>query len=60
MQTETPPTEKPYDKPEGERRGLLIVNTGDGKGKSTRLSDWLCAPLVARTFTTKKSRHSNS
>ena len=35
MQTETPPTAKPYDKPEGERRGLLIVNTGDGKGKST-------------------------
>ncbi|MDE2616337.1 MAG: cob(I)yrinic acid a,c-diamide adenosyltransferase [Burkholderiales bacterium] len=35
MQIETPPTEKPYDKPEGERRGLLIVNTGDGKGKST-------------------------
>jgi cob(I)alamin adenosyltransferase len=35
MQIETPPTDKPYDKPEGERRGLLIVNTGDGKGKST-------------------------
>lgn len=35
MQTETPPTEKRYDKPEGERRGLVIVNTGDGKGKST-------------------------
>ena len=35
MQIETPPTHKPYDKPEGERRGLLIVNTGDGKGKST-------------------------
>ena len=35
MQIETPPTIKPYDKPEGERRGLLIVNTGDGKGKST-------------------------
>ena len=35
MQIETPPTEKPYDKPEGERRGLLIINTGDGKGKST-------------------------
>lgn len=35
MQTETPPTDKPYDKPEGERRGLIIVNTGDGKGKST-------------------------
>ncbi len=35
MQIEAPPTEKPYDKPEGERRGLVIVNTGDGKGKST-------------------------
>ena len=35
MQLETPPADKPYDKPEGERRGLLIVNTGDGKGKST-------------------------
>ena len=35
MQLESPPSEKPYDKPEGERRGLLIVNTGDGKGKST-------------------------
>ena len=35
MEIETPPDCKPYDKPEGERRGLLIVNTGDGKGKST-------------------------
>ncbi|MBU0590195.1 MAG: cob(I)yrinic acid a,c-diamide adenosyltransferase [Gammaproteobacteria bacterium] len=35
MHIETPPSEKPYDKPEGERRGLVIVNTGDGKGKST-------------------------
>jgi cob(I)alamin adenosyltransferase len=35
MQIETPPAEKPYEKPEGERRGLIIVNTGDGKGKST-------------------------
>lgn len=35
MQIETPPTEKRYDKPAGERRGLLIVHTGDGKGKST-------------------------
>jgi cob(I)alamin adenosyltransferase len=35
MQIETPPVHKPYDKPEGERRGRLIVNTGDGKGKST-------------------------
>lgn len=35
MQIETPPSEKPYEKPEGERRGLLLINTGDGKGKST-------------------------
>ena len=35
MQIETPPTEKRYDRPEGERRGLIIVNTGDGTGKST-------------------------
>ncbi|RYY69371.1 MAG: cob(I)yrinic acid a,c-diamide adenosyltransferase [Comamonadaceae bacterium] len=35
MQIETPPSEKPYEKPDGERRGLVIVNTGDGKGKST-------------------------
>ncbi|MDP3652917.1 MAG: cob(I)yrinic acid a,c-diamide adenosyltransferase [Rhodoferax sp.] len=35
MDIETPPAAKPYEKPEGERRGLVIVNTGDGKGKST-------------------------
>ena len=35
MHIETPPTEKRYEKAEGERRGLIIVNTGDGKGKST-------------------------
>jgi len=35
MDVETPPSVKPYDRPEGERRGLVIVNTGDGKGKST-------------------------
>jgi cob(I)alamin adenosyltransferase len=35
MQIEAAPECKPYDKPEGERRGLIIVNTGDGKGKST-------------------------
>jgi cob(I)alamin adenosyltransferase len=35
MHIETPPTDKPYEQPEGERRGLLIVHTGDGKGKST-------------------------
>src|SRR6218665_3430709 len=35
MQIESPPTEKHHAKATGERRGLLIVNTGDGKGKST-------------------------
>ena len=35
MQIEEPPKDKPYETPEGERRGLLIINTGDGKGKST-------------------------
>lgn len=35
MEIETPPTEKPYEPRLGERRGLLIVHTGDGKGKST-------------------------
>ena len=35
MQIESPPTERNVEKPSGERRGLLIVNTGDGKGKST-------------------------
>jgi cob(I)alamin adenosyltransferase len=35
MQIETPPTERRYERPEGERRGIVIVNTGDGKGKST-------------------------
>jgi cob(I)alamin adenosyltransferase len=35
MQIETPPVEKPYAKAEGERRGLVIIHTGDGKGKST-------------------------
>ena len=35
MQIESPPTERTTPKPEGERRGLVIVHTGDGKGKST-------------------------
>ena len=35
MQIETPPTEKRYERPTGERRGLILVHTGDGKGKST-------------------------
>ncbi|MBB6098296.1 cob(I)alamin adenosyltransferase [Deinobacterium chartae] len=30
-----PHTEKPYQKPTGERRGLVIINTGNGKGKTT-------------------------
>lgn len=32
---ESPKRVKPYAKPKGERRGLLLVYTGDGKGKST-------------------------
>jgi cob(I)alamin adenosyltransferase len=35
MQIETPPAERTTPKPEGERRGLVIVHTGNGKGKST-------------------------
>ena len=35
MQIEALPTNKPYDKPENERRRIVIVNTGDGKGKRT-------------------------
>jgi cob(I)alamin adenosyltransferase len=35
MQIETPPSATPYEKPTGERRGLILVNTGHGKGKST-------------------------
>lgn len=35
MQIETPPTERTSDKPSGERRGLVFVHTGHGKGKST-------------------------
>ena len=35
MQIESPPSERNAAKPEGERRGLLLVHTGDGKGKST-------------------------
>lgn len=35
MQIESPPTERRSDKPQGERRGLVLVHTGDGKGKST-------------------------
>jgi cob(I)alamin adenosyltransferase len=35
MQIETPPVARDTPKPQGERRGLVIVHTGDGKGKST-------------------------
>jgi cob(I)alamin adenosyltransferase len=35
MEIENPPSEKRYEKATGERRGLVIINTGDGKGKST-------------------------
>jgi cob(I)alamin adenosyltransferase len=35
MQIEAPPTDAGRPQPEGERRGLVIVHTGDGKGKST-------------------------
>lgn len=35
MNIERPPDSRPYDRPTGERRGLVIVNTGDGKGKTT-------------------------
>lgn len=35
MQIENPPTEVCGNTAQGERRGLLLINTGDGKGKST-------------------------
>jgi cob(I)alamin adenosyltransferase len=35
MDIQNPPTEAPQQQERAERRGLLIVNTGDGKGKST-------------------------
>jgi cob(I)alamin adenosyltransferase len=35
MQIETPPVDRERRLPEGERRGLVIVHTGHGKGKST-------------------------
>jgi cob(I)alamin adenosyltransferase len=35
MDIENPPVERQAEKPEGERRGLILINTGDGKGKST-------------------------
>ena len=30
-----PPTERKTEKAKGERRGLVIINTGHGKGKTT-------------------------
>jgi hypothetical protein len=35
MQIETPPSDDPREKPSGACRGIVIVNTGKGKGKST-------------------------
>ena len=35
MDLETPPTARDTPKPQGERRGLVLVHTGEGKGKST-------------------------
>ncbi|GLS16906.1 MULTISPECIES: cob(I)yrinic acid a,c-diamide adenosyltransferase [Hydrogenophaga] len=35
MHIETPPTQRDTPKPQGERRGLVMVHTGNGKGKST-------------------------
>lgn len=35
MQIESPPTRRDTPKPDGERRGLVLLHTGDGKGKST-------------------------
>lgn len=33
--TQNPPTKRKTEKAQGERRGLVIVNTGHGKGKTT-------------------------
>lgn len=35
MQIETPPVNRDTPKAQGERRGLVMVHTGNGKGKST-------------------------
>jgi len=35
MQIEAPPVDRERVLPEGERRGLVIIHTGNGKGKST-------------------------
>ncbi len=34
-ETTTPPTKRKTEKAQGERRGLVIINTGHGKGKTT-------------------------
>lgn len=35
IQIEQPPVDRVRQKPQGERRGLILINTGNGKGKST-------------------------
>ena len=35
MEIEKPPVDRQVEKPDGDRRGLILINTGDGKGKST-------------------------
>ncbi|MEY4764351.1 MAG: cob(I)yrinic acid a,c-diamide adenosyltransferase [Pseudomonadota bacterium] len=35
MQIENPPVDRQVEKPAGDRRGLVLIHTGDGKGKST-------------------------
>ena len=35
MDIETPPVTRDTPKPQGARRGLVMVHTGHGKGKST-------------------------
>jgi len=35
MQIEAPPVDRDVAKPAGERRGLILIHTGNGKGKST-------------------------
>jgi len=35
MDIEQPPVDRQAEKPAGDRRGLILIHTGDGKGKST-------------------------